>query len=157
MPVEIVCHARSTLRRAELERRIDRLLSALRREAWAVCVLLTDDAEMKRLNRRFRGKNRPTDVLSFPSIARPPAPRGRSHARYLGDLVISIDTARRQAKVLRHGLLAEVTVLIAHGLLHLCGYDHEQGEAEARRMLRRERALLRAVGIERDPLTFRRV
>jgi rRNA maturation RNase YbeY len=71
--------------------------------------------------------------------------------------VISIDTARRQAKVLRHGLLAEVTVLIAHGLLHLCGYDHEVGEPEARRMLHRERALLRAVGIERDPLTFRRV
>jgi len=100
-----------------------------------VTVLLTTDASLRSLNRRFRGKNKATDVLSFP--ADPASPSG---ARIAGDLAISVPTARRQAAAQSHTLSTEVKVLILHGLLHLAGYDHE---ADSGGMARRER-LLRA-------------
>lgn len=96
-------------------------------------VLLTTDANIKKLNRQFRGKNKATDVLSFPA------------ADYLvgevaGDLAISVPTARKQAANQGHALGVEIKVLMLHGLLHLAGYDHEIDEGQ---MARRER-LLRA-------------
>ncbi len=97
-------------------------------------VLLTSDAELKRLNRSFRGKNKATDVLSFPV----PAEFGGEHA---GDLAISLETAARQAEAFGHSLRDEVRVLLVHGLLHLAGMDHEVdgGEMAARELaLRRE-------------------
>jgi probable rRNA maturation factor len=81
-------------------------------------VLLTSDAELKRLNRAFRGKNKPTDVLSFPT---PP----EISARHAGDLAISLETAARQAAQYGHSLSDELRILILHGLLHLSGLDHE--------------------------------
>jgi probable rRNA maturation factor len=102
-----------------------------------VTVLLTTDAVIRKLNRRFRGKNKATDVLSFPSEA----PIRGSHAEQIaGDLAISVTTALGQAAEQGHSLLTEIKVLILHGLLHLAGYDHE---SDAGRMARRER-LLRA-------------
>lgn len=104
--------------------------------AGEVAVLLTSDDEIRRLNRTFRGKNKATDVLSFP--AEPAVP---SHGRrksvvpaIAGDLAVSLDTAARQAKQFGHLLQAEVKILLLHGLLHLAGYDHEidQGEMAAR-------------------------
>src|SRR5690348_18172269 len=80
-------------------------------------VLLTGDAEIQRLNREFRGKNKPTDVLSFP----PGENAGRS--RTAGDLAISVETAAREAERLGHGLALELKVLLLHGVLHLAGYD----------------------------------
>lgn len=101
-----------------------------------VDVLLTSDAEIKRLNRIFRGKNKPTDVLSFPA----PQEIAGQHA---GDLAISLDTAARQAESFGHSLADEVRILLLHGLLHLAGMDHEMDsgemaarEAELRRELR---------------------
>ena len=88
---------------------------------------------MQRLNRRWRGKNRPTDVLSFPQDA----------DGLLGDVVISVETARRQAIEQRTTVGREADRLLIHGLLHLLGYDHERSPAEARRMRLRERALAR--------------
>jgi probable rRNA maturation factor len=102
--------------------------------AGEVEVLLTSDAEIKRLNRDFRGKNKPTDVLSFPA----PEEFAGQHA---GDLAISLDTAARQAESFGHSLGDEVRVLMLHGLLHLKGMDHEidSGEMAAREVeLRRE-------------------
>lgn len=99
-----------------------------------VDVLLTSDAEIKRLNRIFRGKNKPTDVLSFPA----PQEIAGQHA---GDLAISLDTAARQAESFGHSLADEVRILLLHGLLHLAGMDHEvdSGEMAAREAeLRRE-------------------
>ena len=92
-----------------------------------VDVLLTSDAEIKRLNRTFRGKNKPTDVLSFPA----PEEIVFEHA---GDLAISLDTAARQAESFGHSLSDEVRILLLHGLLHLAGMDHEvdSGEMAAR-------------------------
>ncbi len=99
-------------------------------------VVLISDAAMRRLNRRFAGKDRPTDVLSFPT-----APDEREVEPYLGDVFISVETADRQ----RPGRLGrELQVLALHGVLHLLGYDHEadQGQMEALEAdLRREMRL----------------
>ena len=98
-----------------------------------VTVLLTTDAAIRKLNRRFRGKNKATDVLSFPA--------GQVHGEAIaGDLAIGIPTALRQAAEQGHSLAVEIKVLVLHGLLHLAGYDHEIDEGK---MARRER-LLRA-------------
>jgi probable rRNA maturation factor len=94
-------------------------------------VLLTTDAALRSLNRRFRGKNKPTDVLSFPAAVLSPE-------RIAGDLAISVETARHQAAEQDHALAIELKVLILHGLLHLAGYDHE---SDSGRMARRERSL----------------
>ena len=90
-------------------------------------VLLTSDAELKRLNRAYRGKNKATDVLSFPT----PPEIAEHHA---GDLAISVDTAARQAATFGHSVDLEVKILLLHGLLHLSGEDHEtdSGEMAAR-------------------------
>lgn len=98
-----------------------------------VTVLLTTDTAIRRLNRQFRGKNKATDVLSFPA-------EGIGAEEMAGDLAISVPTARKQAIEQGHSLSTEIKVLILHGLLHLAGYDHE---ADAGKMARRER-LLRA-------------
>ncbi len=83
-----------------------------------VDVLLADDRTLRRLNRQFRGKDKATDVLSFPSAA-------EVAAEYAGDLAISLDTARRQADEHGHSLRDEVRILLLHGMLHLSGMDHE--------------------------------
>ena len=114
-----------------------------------VSVLITTDKNIRRLNREFRGKNKPTDVLSFPA-AQPEKPaRGRN--RVAGDLAISIDMASRQALVLDHSLSTELKVLILHGLLHLAGFDHEvdKGEMAARELVLRRKLRLPGGLIER--------
>ncbi len=92
-----------------------------------VDVLLADDRTLRRLNREFRGKDKATDVLSFPAAE-------EVADEFAGDLAISLDTARRQAKAHDHTLRDEVRVLLLHGLLHLQGMDHEvdNGEMAAR-------------------------
>lgn len=94
-----------------------------------VDILLTSDAELRRLNRRFRGKNKATDVLSFPTETMPGLPEACRHA---GDLAISLHTAARQAAAHGHTLATEVRVLLLHGLLHLAGMDHETDKGEMR-------------------------
>jgi probable rRNA maturation factor len=101
---------------------------------------LIGDHRMQRLNREYRGKNVPTDVLAF---SQREAPGRRSSL--LGDVVISVHTALRQANARHHSVDEELAVLLIHGILHLCGYDHERGEPEARRMRRRELILRRLV------------
>ena len=102
-----------------------------------VTVLLTTDAYLRKLNRQYRGKNQPTDVLSFPA-------EGLGAEGYAGDLAISVPTAIRQAVEQGHSLATEIKVLILHGLLHLAGYDHEADEG---RMARRERLLRARLGL----------
>jgi probable rRNA maturation factor len=113
--------------------------------AGEVTVLVASSAELRRLNRQFRGQDHPTDVLSFPTPSQH-AKTGRDgdigRDGYLGDIAISADLAHRSAKLLGHGPAAEIKVLILHGLLHLAGYDHESdGGAMARRELRLRRQL----------------
>jgi probable rRNA maturation factor len=100
-----------------------------------VDVLLAGDRTLRRLNREFRGKDKATDVLSFPA----PAEFGGEHA---GDLAISLETAGRQAAEHGHSLRDEVRVLLLHGLLHLSGMDHEVDDGE---MAEREGVLRKAL------------
>lgn len=104
-----------------------------------VSVLLTTDVAQRRLNRRFRGKNKPTDVLSFPADRTAPGAD-----KIAGDLSIGVPTARRQAEQQGHTLSTEIKVLILHGLLHLAGYDHETDSGE---MALRERKLRTRLGL----------
>jgi probable rRNA maturation factor len=104
-----------------------------------VTVLLTSDGGIRRLNRRFRGKNKATDVLSF-------AADGIGAEAIAGDVAISVPTALRQAIEQGHSLSTEIKVLILHGLLHLAGYDHE---ADGGKMARRERRLRAELGLPR--------
>jgi probable rRNA maturation factor len=103
-------------------------------------VTLTSDRRIATLNRRHRGIDGPTDVLSFPQ---PPAPGPR---RLLGDLVVSVQTARRESAARRVPLREELRRYAAHGLLHLLGHDHQEAVG-AKRMARLERKLLSAPGL----------
>jgi probable rRNA maturation factor len=100
-------------------------------------------AESQRLNARYRGRDNPTNVLSFPAAPLPSA--ARRHARPLGDLVICPRVLRGEARAQAKTLRAHWAHLVVHGTLHLIGYDHEQA-ADARRMERREIAVLRRLG-----------
>jgi probable rRNA maturation factor len=103
-------------------------------------VRVVGSAESRRLNARYRGKDKPTNVLSFP-----PAPLPGGDARPLGDLVICAQVVRSEARTQGKLLEAHWAHLVVHGALHLIGYDHER-EAEAKRMERREVAVLRRLG-----------
>jgi probable rRNA maturation factor len=98
----------------------------------AVSVLLCGDARMRALNRAWRGLDRPTDVLSF----------GSREADLLGDVVIDVPYAARKARALGHALAREMQILLAHGLLHLLGHDHETDDGT---MFRLQRRLVTAV------------
>jgi probable rRNA maturation factor len=116
-----------------------RLAQAAVRLRGQVTVLLTTDAAIRRLNRRFRGKNKATDVLSFPAEN-----LIQSQEKIAGDLAISIPTARRQSTACGHSLAIEIKILMLHGLLHLAGYDHETDSGQ---MARRERVLRGKLGL----------
>jgi probable rRNA maturation factor len=108
----------------------------------SVTVRLVSDAAIARMNRTWRGKRGPTDVLSFPATNG--APRRAAAAGYAGDIAIAPETARRNARRLGRSLDAELRVLILHGMLHLAGYDHETDRGEMERL---ERRLRRRLGI----------
>ena len=106
----------------------------------SVTVQLISDSAMARLNRTFRNKQGSTDVLSFPANGASSA----SNAEYVGDIAISAETARRNARQFSRDLPVELRVLILHGMLHLAGYDHETDHGEMDRI---ERRLRRRLGV----------
>lgn len=111
-----------------------------------VALALVSDAEIRRLNRRFLGLDRPTDVLAFPVGTDGPRIPGTG-ARHLGDVVISVDRARAQARAVGHPLSTEIALLVVHGLLHLLGYDDGR-RADTAKMTRRQRLLAAEAGFE---------
>ncbi len=119
------------------------ILEALGEADSELSVLLTDDATVHGLNREHRHKDAPTDVLSFSQLegehVLPGAPR------VLGDVVISMDTAARQAESIGHSLADEVRRLLIHGVLHLLGHDHVNGGTQARKMRAEEERLERVL------------
>lgn len=112
---------------AALERFVRRARRELRLRG-TVNVLLTSTADMRRLNRQFRHKDKATDVLSFPSLE-----ALRTPSRAAGELAISLDIARENANRLGHSLAEEVKILVLHGILHLAGFDHERDNGEMAR------------------------
>jgi len=126
---------------------LDRFVTRAKRAAGvrgAVTVLVTSSQELRRLNQRFRGKDKPTDVLSFPAEM-------MSKGRFAGDVAISADIASKNARRLGHSPAEEVKVLALHGLLHLAGYDHEgdNGTMARKEMRLREQLKLPVALIER--------
>ena len=110
-----------------IRRRALRMLQALKLERAELSILLCDDRTIHALNREHRRKDKPTDVLAF---AMHEGEEVVGDQQLLGDVVISLQTARRQAKDHARSLWAEVTMLLAHGLLHLVGYDHRTDKEE---------------------------
>ncbi len=169
---------------AWLGRTAEAVLAAARLGAAELSLVLVSDRRMRSLNRRYRQKDRTTDVLAFPMqrapltltlslqgrgeekrrvrVLRkstevsniPPPTEGEGQGEgdslrmpvLLGDVVISMETAKRQAAALGHSLRDEVARLLVHGVLHLLGYDHERSERDALLMARKEKAVLKAVG-----------
>ena len=124
-----------------LEDFCERVRRELRFPAEGVTVRLISDAAMARLNRTFRNKRGPTDVLSFPSNGARPS----QNTEYVGDIAISPETARRNARRFSRSLPVEMRILILHGMLHLAGFDHESDHGEMDRL---ERRLRRRLGID---------
>jgi probable rRNA maturation factor len=141
MPVRL----RADLRRQAIRQpRLRALAQKIMTEAGApdaeLSVALVGDRRMRELNRQYRRRDRSTDVLAF-AMREAPVP-GSS---LLGDVVISLDTALRQARKAGHSLDQEVVILLIHGILHLLGFDHERSGHEARRMQRKERSVFQAL------------
>ena len=147
-----------------LSRTLERLLAEIGEDGTSVSLVFVRDRAMRALNREHRGKDAPTDVLSFPLFepdafdrSGPTKPRARGDAghsaagdgaaeRMLGDIVVSVDTARRQADAYDAPLDREVERLLIHAVLHLTGHDHEADDERAR-MEREERRLAAAIGM----------
>jgi probable rRNA maturation factor len=122
-------------------------------DIYELTVRLTDDLEIKNLNNQFRFQDRPTDVLSFAALeVETPFPE-KSVALYLGDVIISVETAKRQARQQKHSLAMELAWLLSHGFLHLLGWDHGDGESLTK-MLTQQETLLKKVGLIWEEASF---
>lgn len=128
----------------------EEVLKSENRPAGEVSILLVDDSYIRELNRQYRGVDGPTDVLSFalqeetPDVLEPVPPE--EIEEILGDVIISMETARRQAEEYGHSLCREVCYLAVHGVLHLLGYDHLE-EVEKKEMRSAEKRILKQFNI----------
>lgn len=140
-------HYRNEVRRSGVDGRAlvataKKLLAAAGEPSSSLSLTLVDDGAIRELNREHRGKDKATDVLSFSLVENGSA----SAERLLGDVVISIDTARRQASEYDASLQDELYRLLIHGILHVLGHDHERAD-ERRMMVAAERRLAKAIGL----------
>jgi rRNA maturation RNase YbeY len=139
MPVEIARRgAGKKLRTGALKKIAQSVLALVGQAEAELSVVLVGDAEIKKLNARYRRKDYPTDVLSFPiegALA--------LGNRLLGDVIISVEKAREQAKERGRTPYQEMVILLIHGIVHLLGYDHERSSSDARTMKRLENKLYR--------------
>lgn len=124
-----------------LRARAQRILRELGHARSELSVELADDEAIAALNRRHRGRSRPTDVLAFSLLE---GPHSRHRGRLLGDVVIGLETAARQARAMHRGLDERVARLLIHGVLHLLGHDHVRAD-DARIMRQEERRLWREI------------
>ncbi|MGB3695024.1 MAG: rRNA maturation RNase YbeY [Spirulinaceae cyanobacterium] len=114
--------------------------------AYELCLRLTGDHEMQTLNCKYRNKNVPTDVLAFATSEVNMPQLDKSEPLYLGDIIISVDTAWKQAQEQRHSLQVELAWLTSHGFLHLLGWDHPDQDS-LEEMLSVQETLLKLVGL----------
>ena len=145
MPVYLSNATRKTgIDFSAVERTVDALLLALNEDGSSVSISLVRDPAIRELNKSFRGKDASTDVLSFPMVEDGDEFAGAE--RLLGDIVISVDTAKRQAGDYDASLAREVERLLIHGMLHLLGHDHME-PGERARMEAEERRLADRIGM----------
>jgi probable rRNA maturation factor len=141
MPVEIICRVDGKeFPSRKLKKVAQRVLEIVEQDQAELCMALVGNAEIRKLNAQFRKKDYPTDVLSFP--AGDELPTG---GQLLGDVVISVEKAKEQAKESRRTLNEEMVMLLIHGIVHLLGYDHERSPKDARIMDRLEKKIYRAL------------
>ena len=137
--MEVIVQDRQSSKRVdpqEVKEWAERILQHLGLKGRELSVLLVDDSEIRELNRKYLGRDRPTNVLAFPMEGPQPFP--------LGDVVISTETAEREACERGVSLEEEMALLLAHGVLHLIGYDHE-GDKEEALMRVKEEEILRVI------------
>jgi len=130
---------KETIDAGRLRRSLKRLLKELQRENNEINVILVDDEQIQTINREYLDRDRPTNVISF---AMTEGVGGALHPEILGDIVISVETAARDAATGDLALMEEMEFLMIHGLLHLIGYNHEKcSQKETERMKKKEREL----------------
>jgi len=125
---------------ANVKRTAQKILRLVGQNNAELSLALVGNDEIRELNRKYRNKPTPTDVLSFPADE-----SAGLHARLLGDVIISVEQAEVQARRARRTLEAEVEWLLIHGILHLLGYDHERSAKEAKIMRALEKKITRAL------------
>jgi len=141
MPVEIICRDDGKkFPGRKLKKIAQKVLEIVEQDQAELCLVLVGNAEIRKLNAKFRKKDYPTDVLSFP--AGDQLPEG---APILGDVVISVEAAKAQSKERRRTLNEELVTLLIHGIVHLLGYDHERSSKDARIMERIEKKIYRTL------------
>jgi rRNA maturation RNase YbeY len=123
-----------------LKKKAERILQILKQDRLELSLALVGNREIRRLNAAYRKKDEPTDVLSFPA-----GDHLAGGAKILGDVVISVDQADKQAARAKRSREEELEILLIHGILHLLGYDHERSAKEARIMREMEKKILRAL------------
>lgn len=122
----------------KIRRAAKKILSGLGFQGYELSIVIVDDQEITRLNRQYFHRNRPTNVISFPMAAEDPA---SLHSKILGDVVISAQTAKRQAEDAGGKAKDEILFLLIHGILHLAGYGHEGAADERKKMEAKEKEL----------------
>jgi pyridoxine 5-phosphate synthase len=145
MPVNLTNHCAAPDLRINSRRIVafaERLLDLCDIADHGLGILLVDDREMTQMNKQYRGKNSPTNVLSFPFLDGADDGLSSLPIKELGDIIISVETAHREAGASRQTLQKRLAWLLTHGLLHLLGYDHEQSDGEAERMREKENELI---------------
>ena len=135
-PIILNRQRKHAVSRRNLESFLRTLCDRLHVTEWEFTIVLANDRSIRRLNQQFRHKDQSTDVLSFPCLSKE-SRRDSFPIRHLGDIMISVETARRQAIQRGHSLEKEIEILLIHGLLHLLGYDHETDDGQMRRRERR--------------------
>lgn len=137
MGVDITCKVNGKkISIQDLKKTTQRILKLLRQDRAELSLALVGDQEIRKLNARYRKKDQPTDVLSFPLEGDLPAGQ-----KLLGDVVISVEQAEKQARKRGTKLGEEIEDLLIHGILHLLGYDHERSDAEAKAMRKMEKKI----------------
>jgi pyridoxine 5-phosphate synthase len=158
MPTNLTSHYRHTGQPIKL-RKIVHIANQLLKECGmsdhTLSVLLVHDEEITQINRQYRNKNQPTNVLSFPFADGADASLASLPIKELGDIVISVDTAIREAILYRRPFRERMAWLLIHGLLHLLGYDHERSPSEEKKMLARENELLNKINNHRRTVMTR--
>jgi probable rRNA maturation factor len=118
-----------------------------KQKIYEISLLFTDDQEIKSLNEQFRHKNQPTDVLTFAALETDFPDSDLIDSVTLGDIIISVQTAQKQAQLQKHSLKIELAWLASHGFLHLLGWDHPDDDS-LRKMLRKQEFLLNSIGLK---------